>query len=462
MKKTNNEASSNTLDYINKTLAEVKRTTPGQENFLQAATKILHNLIPLLNRDLKYLDHRIIERIILPERSFIFRVTYMDDQNIPCSHFGYRVGFNSALGPYKGGLRFHPSVNLDIVKFLALEQTFKNALTGLNIGGGKGGSSFDPKGKSEGEIMRFAQAFMNELFKVIGDVVDVPAGDIGVSGREIGYMFGQYKKLTGRFEGAFTGKGLNWGGSIGRTEATGYGLVYFSEAMLGKKGDSLEDKKCVVSGAGNVALHTIEKLYEFGATPLTASDSTGFIHDKEGIDLALLKNIKGAKKGVGEYIKERRGATFTKVNEYKSGTNGVWSVACDAAFPCATQNELNLKDVETLYSNGCRLVAEGANMPCTLEAINFMQEQEEMLFAPAKAANAGGVAVSGLEMSQNAMMQKWSFEKVNRRLHEIMINIFNEVYDTSKEFDDVGNLVLGANIAGFKRVANAMIDQGYI
>jgi glutamate dehydrogenase (NAD(P)+)/glutamate dehydrogenase (NADP+) len=331
------------------------------------------------------------------------------------------------------------------------------------MGGGKGGANFDPKGKSDGEIMRFCQAFMNELYKLIGDVKDVPAGDIGVGGREIGYMFGQYKKLTNRFDGSLTGKGLNWGGSLARTEATGYGSVYFAQEMLKKQNSSLEGKKCSISGAGNVAIYTAQKLYQLGALPITVSDSTGFIYDSEGIDVELLKRIKEVeRKGLSEYAAVKPSAKFTPVNQYKTGTNGVWSVPCDAAFPSATQNELNLEDIKTLYSNGCRLVCEGANMPSTLEAIDFMLAQKDFLFGPAKAANAGGVATSGLEMAQNASMQKWTFDEVDSKLHRIMTNIFHDSYDTSVEFGEPGNLVLGANIAGFRKVADAMIDQGYV
>lgn len=450
-------------DYINQTLDLIKKDNLAQNTFLQAVTEVLYSLKPLLERENKYIAHRIIERIVIPEKTTIFRVTYANDKNEPCSHFGYRVEFNSALGPYKGGLRFHPSVSLDIIKFLGFEQIFKNSLTGLNIGGGKGGSNFDPKGKSDGEIMRFCQAFMLELHKIIGDVKDVPAGDIGVGGREIGYMFGMYKKLTGRFDGALTGKGLSWGGSLARTEATGYGSVYFADEMLKKAGKSLEEKKCAVSGAGNVAIYTIKKLYELGAIPITTSDSTGFIYDKDGIDLALLKQLKEVERvSLAAYADRKKGSVFTPVQKYEEGSNGVWSVPCDGAFPSATQNELNLKDVQKLYANGCRLVCEGANMPSTLEAINFMLEKDDFLFGPAKAANAGGVATSGLEMSQNASMQKWSFEEVDSKLHTIMKNIFNESYETSVEFGDAGNLVLGSNIAGFKKVADAMIDQGYV
>lgn len=450
-------------DYISQVLENIKNTSLGQVTFLQAATEILRNLEPVLEREPKYLKHKIVDRIVMPEKTTMFRVTYMNDNNEPCSHYGYRVQFNSALGPYKGGLRFHPTVCLDVMKFLSFEQIFKNSLTGLNMGGAKGGSNFNPKGKSEGEIMRFCQAFMQGLYELIGDVKDVPAGDIGVGGREIGYLFGEYKKLTHRFDGSLTGKGLSWGGSLARTEATGYGLVYFAEQMLASVGQTFQGKKCVVSGAGNVSIYTVEKLYELGALPITVSDSTGFIYDADGIDLKLLKELKEVKRvGLAEYIKTRPNAKFTPVSQYKEGRNEVWSVPCDAAFPCATQNEVHLADVKVLYENGCRLLAEGANMPSTLDAMNYMHEAKDFLYGPAKAANAGGVATSGLEMSQNASMDKWSFEKVDDRLKSIMRNIFLNAYDTSVEFGEPGNLVLGANIAGFRKVADAMIDQGYL
>lgn len=450
-------------DYISQVLENIKNTSLGQVTFLQAATEILRNLEPVLEREPKYLKHKIVDRVVMPEKTTMFRVTYLNDKNEPCSHYGYRVQFNSALGPYKGGLRFHPTVCLDVMKFLAFEQIFKNSLTGLRMGGAKGGANFDPKGKSEGEIMRFCQAFMQGLYELIGDVKDVPAGDIGVGGREIGYLFGEYKKLTHRFDGSLTGKGLNWGGSLARTEATGYGLVYFAEQMLASIGQTFEGKKCSVSGAGNVAIYTIEKLYELGALPVTVSDSTGFIYDTEGIDLKLLKELKEVKRaGLIEYEKARKSAKFTPISQYKEGRNEVWSVPCDAAFPCATQNEVHLADVKVLYENGCRLLAEGANMPSTLDAMNYMHEAKGFLYGPAKAANAGGVATSGLEMSQNASMDIWTFENVDNRLKTIMRNIFRNAYDTSVEFGEPGNLVLGANIAGFRKVADAMIDQGYI
>lgn len=448
--------------YINATLERIKQISPGQTVFFQAATEILNSLQPLLDKDSKYYKHRILDRIVMPERTTMFRVTYINDKGEACPHFGYRVQFSSAIGPFKGGLRFHPSVNLDVIKFLGFEQIFKNSLTGLSMGGAKGGSNFDPKGKSEGEIMRFCQAFMLGLQNVIGDVIDVPAGDIGVGGREIGYLFGQYKKITHRFDGALTGKGLNWGGSLARTEATGYGLIYFATQMLSKNESSLDGKICTVSGAGNVAIYACEKLYQMGAKPVTVSDSTGYIYDKDGIDVELLKRLKEVERvGLINYTKERTGAKFTPVSAYGAGRNGVWDVPCDAAFPCATQNEVSLEDIKVLYNNGCRLLAEGANMPSTLEAMQFMSQKSDFLYGPAKAANAGGVATSGLEMSQNASMTKWSFEKVDKELQGIMKHIFDISYETSVEFGKPGDLVLGGNIAGFKKVADAMIDQGY-
>lgn len=448
--------------YVSSVLENLKSQNGSNSVFLQAATEILLSLAPLLDRESKYQKHRILEQIVVPERAYSFRVTYSNDKGEACVNNGYRIEFNSALGPYKGGLRLHPSVNQDILKFLGFEQIFKNSLTGLSMGGAKGGSDFDPKGKSDAEIMRFCQAFMLELHKFIGDVKDVPAGDIGTGGREIGYMFGAYKKLTQRFDGCLTGKGLNWGGSLARTEATGYGSVYFANEMIKKAGGSLEGKKAAVSGSGNVAIYTCEKLYAFGATPVTVSDSSGFIYDSEGIDVALLKEIKEVRRErLSAYAAQRKSAKFTPVSEYAAGTNGVWSVPVDLAFPSATQNELSLADAQTLFKNGCKLVCEGANMPSTLEAIDFMLANG-VLFGPAKAANAGGVATSGLEMAQNAAMTAWSFEEVDSKLHNIMINIFNNSYETSIEFGARGNLVLGANIAGFRKVADAMIDQGYI
>lgn len=447
---------------IERLLHSTRQSTPGQAEFYQAVEEVLVSLEPLLASEPKYLHNNVLERLVIPERQIIFRVVWMDDSGKIQTNIGYRVQFNSAIGPYKGGLRFHPSVNLGIVKFLGFEQIFKNSLTGLAIGGAKGGSNFDPKGKSEGEIMRFCQAFMSELAKYVGETKDIPAGDIGVGGREIGYMYGEYKRLTGRFDGVLTGKGLNWGGSLARTEATGYGSVYFAENILNKQGDSLKGKICTVSGAGNVALYTIQKLYEMGATPVTCSDSKGMLYDKDGIDFNTLKTIKELKRQeLSEYLKHYPNARYIPVDAYEKGTNGVWSIPCFAAFPSATQNELNLRDIQTLHQNGCRLVNEGANMPSTPEAIAYMLTNR-ILYGPAKAANAGGVATSQLEMSQNASMQKWSFSEVDTKLHAIMKSIFDLAYATSKEFNAEGNLMLGANIAGFRKVADSMIDQGAV
>ncbi len=449
-------------NYIEKVLNSTVLSTPGQTEFYQAVEEVLMSLQPLLQAEPKYDNYNILERIVIPERQIIFRVVWIDDQGKIQTNIGYRVQFNSAIGPFKGGLRFHPSVNLGIIKFLGFEQIFKNSLTGLPIGGAKGGSNFDPKGKSEGEIMRFCKSFMVELSRHIGEHKDVPAGDIGVGGREIGFMFGEYKRLTGSFEGVLTGKGLNWGGSLARTEATGYGSVYFAENMLNKQEDSLKGKICTVSGSGNVALYTIQKLYDVGAIPVTCSDSKGMLYDKEGINFNTLKSIKEiGRKELTEYLNIHPKATYIPVHQYPEGTNGVWSVPCFAAFPSATQNELNLNDIKTLYKNGCRLVNEGANMPSTPDAIDFMLEKK-MFYGPGKAANAGGVATSQLEMSQNASMIKWSFAEVDDKLRTIMKSIFDLSYKTSIEFGDEGNIMLGANIAGFRKVADSMIDQGAV
>ena len=396
----------------------------------------------------------------MPDREIHCRVSWVDDAGKVQVNRAYRIEFNAAIGPYKGGLRFHPSVNEGVIKFLGFEQIFKNSLTTLAMGGGKGGSDFDPKGKSDGEIMRFCQAFMNELYRHIGATTDVPAGDIGVGGREIGYLFGQYRKLTNRFDGVLTGKALAWGGSLVRTEATGYGCVYFAQEMLKARGESLEGKVCTVSGSGNVAIYTVEKLQQLGAKPVTVSDSKGMVYDKEGIDLALLKEIKEVRRAsLEEYAAKRSSAVYTKASDYKPGTNGVWAIPCFAAFPSATQNELSLEDAKTLLQNGCQCVSEGANMPSTIEAVHHFI-QAKICYGPGKAANAGGVAVSGLEMAQNASMNPWSFEVVDERLQGIMRSIFTNASQTAAEFGEPTNLVLGANIAGFRKVANAMIDQG--
>ncbi len=448
--------------YIDKVMKSTMQSTPGQTEFYQAVEEVLSTLQPILQAEPKYDKYNILERIVIPERQIIFRVVWIDDAGKIQTNIGYRVQFNSAIGPYKGGLRFHPSVNLGIIKFLGFEQIFKNSLTGLQIGGGKGGSNFDPKGKSEGEIMRFCQSFMIELSKHIGETKDVPAGDIGVSGREIGYMFGEYKRLTGNFEGVLTGKGVNWGGSLARTEATGFGAVYFAENVLNKKDDSLKGKTATVSGSGNVAIYTIQKLYDMGAKPVTCSDSRGMIYDKNGIDLDTLKMIKEInRQSLEEYMLIHKDATYIPVHKYPTDTNAVWAVPCDLAFPSATQNELNLNDIKNLHKNGCILVTEGANMPSTPEAISYMIANG-IMYAPAKAANAGGVATSQLEMSQNASMARWSFAEVDNKLRNIMKSIFDLSYQTSKEFGDEGNLMMGANIAGFKKVADSMIDQGAV
>jgi len=448
--------------YIDKVMKTTMESTPGQAEFYQAVEEVLITLKPILRAEPKYDNYNILERIVIPERQVLFRVVWMDDAGKIQTNIGYRVQFSSSIGPYKGGLRFHPSVNLGIIKFLGFEQIFKNSLTGLNIGGGKGGSNFDPKGKSEGEVMRFCQSFMLELSKYIGETRDVPAGDIGVGGREIGYMFGEYKRITGNFEGILTGKGTNWGGSLARTEATGFGSVYFAENILNKQGDSLKGKIATVSGAGNVAIYTIQKLYDLGAKPVTCSDSRGMIYDKNGIKLDTLKLIKEInRQSLEEYVLIHKDATYIPLHSYPEGTNAVWSIPCDIAFPSATQNELNLADMKNLHKNGCILVCEGANMPSTPEAIHYIIANK-IMYGPAKAANAGGVATSQLEMSQNASMSKWTFNQVDDRLKVIMKSIFDLSYETSKEFEDEGNLMMGANIAGFKKIADSMIDQGAV
>ncbi|CBG39608.1 NADP-specific glutamate dehydrogenase [Helicobacter mustelae] len=449
-------------NYVDSIIQRVKKENPDQVEFHQAVREVVSSLRFVLEKEHKYRDYAILERLIVPDREIGFRITWVDDRGKVHVNRGYRIEFNNAIGPYKGGLRFHPSVRQGIIKFLGFEQIFKNSLTTLGMGGGKGGSDFDPKGKSTGEIMRFCQAFMNELYRHIGAHTDVPAGDIGVGGREIGFLFGQYRKLTNRFEGVFTGKGLNWGGSLVRPEATGYGAVYFAEEMLKDRGESLEGKICSVSGSGNVAIYTIEKLYHLGAKPVTISDSKGMIYDKEGIDLSLLKELKEVHRvSLEEYKKQRPQAEYTRVEDYEEDAHAVWSVPCFAAFPSATENELTLKDAQNLLANGCKCVSEGANMPSTAEAVDLFL-RAKICYGPGKAANAGGVAVSGLEMAQNAGMHKWSFEEVDSHLRSIMENIFLNASQTAKEFGDPTNLVLGANIAGFRKVADAMIDQGVV
>ena len=448
------------MSYAQRVIEGLKQKYASEPVFLQAVEEVLMTLQPLLDKDAKYEKNKILERITEPERIISFRVEWVDDKGEIQVNRGYRVQYNSAIGPYKGGLRFHPSVNLGILKFLGFEQIFKNSLTGLAIGGGKGGSDFDPKGKSETEVMRFCQAFMTELHRHIGATIDVPAGDIGVGGREVGYMFGQFKRLTRSYEGVLTGKNLLFGGSLARTEATGYGAVYFAQNMLEDRGESLEGKVCAVSGAGNVATYCCEKLLQLGAKPVTVSDSRGMIYDPEGIKVDVLKQVKEVERAsLTRYAELVPTAKHTPVAEYPEGRNAVWSVPCFAAFPCATQNELNLADAKALLANGCKCVAEGANMPSTLEAVHAFLEAG-IAYGPAKAANAGGVATSQLEMQQNAGMQSWTFETVDGKLKDIMGNIYKNAAETAKEFGQPGNLVLGANIAGFRKVADAMIAQG--
>ncbi|HHY72063.1 MAG TPA: NADP-specific glutamate dehydrogenase [Bacillus bacterium] len=444
-------------DYVNGVIETVKKRNPNEPEFHQAIKEILDSLIPVFEKQPKYMEAGILERIVEPERQIIFRVPWVDDNGKVQVNRGYRVQYNSAIGPYKGGIRFHPSVNSSIIKFLGFEQIFKNALTGQPIGGGKGGSDFNPKGKSDGEIMRFCQSFMTELYRHIDQDTDVPAGDIGVGGREIGYMFGQYKRLRNTYQaGVLTGKGVGYGGSLGRTEATGYGTVYFVNEMLKEKGSDFEDKTVVVSGSGNVAIYAIEKAHQFGATVVACSDSNGYIYDKNGIDLETVKRLKEVeRKRISEYIKEHPYA------EYHEGCSGIWTVPCDIALPCATQNEIDEESAKTLVNNGVMAVGEGANMPSTLEAIDVFINND-VLFAPAKAANAGGVAVSALEMAQNSARLSWSFEKVDRKLHGIMVNIYQQSMKASVEYGHPGNLVYGSNIAGFLKVADAMLFHGVI
>lgn len=448
------------MSYLDRILGDLAQTSPGQPEFYQAVVEVFSSLKPLLDKDPKYAKHKILERMVEPERQIIFRVVWVDDKGEVQVNKGYRVQFNGAVGPYKGGLRFHPTVNASIIKFLGFEQTFKNCLTGLAIGGAKGGANFDPKGKSDNEVMRFCQAFMTELYRHVGPTVDVPAGDMGVGAREIGYLYGQYKRLTGCHDGVITGKGIGYGGSLARKEATGYGAVYFAQNMLATRGDSLEGEVCTVSGSGNVAIYTVEKLHEVGAIPVTVSDSRGMIYHPSGIDIEVLKQVKEEEKTTLTRYKELRpDAVYTPVKDFPAGRNKVWSIPCKAAFPCAVQNELNEADARELLKNGCGCVTEGANMPSTQEAVDvFLSAQ--IAYAPGKASNAGGVAVSQLEMAQNSSMTPWSFEKVDSSLHRIMTHIFQSAHETAKEFGDPTNLVLGANIASFRKVANNMIDLG--
>ncbi|MCD8196120.1 MAG: NADP-specific glutamate dehydrogenase [Lachnospiraceae bacterium] len=442
------------MSYVDEVLAKVREKNASEPEFLQAVDEVLESLRPVIdaNEEL-YRREALLERLLEPDRQVKFRVPWVDDKGQVQVNTGYRVEFNNAIGPYKGGLRFHPSVNIGIIKFLGFEQIFKNSLTGLPIGGGKGGSDFDPKGKSDREVMAFCQSFINELYKYIGADKDVPAGDIGVGGREIGYMFGQYKKLTGSYEGVLTGKGLSFGGSLARTEATGYGLLYITRELLKCHGMSMEGKICCVSGSGNVAIYATEKAQQMGAKVVTVSDSTGWVYDPEGIDVALLKEVKEVRRArLTEYAKARSSA------QYHEGC-GVWQVKCDIALPCATQNELLLDDAKQLVANGCVAVCEGANMPTTLDATKYLQENG-VLFICGKASNAGGVATSALEMTQNSERLSWTFEEVDAKLEQIMINIYHNIDNAAKRYDMEGNYVAGANIAGFEKVANAMLAQG--
>ena len=442
------------MSYSDEIIEKVKAKDPNEPEFIQAVTEVMNSLRLVVDNDPKYQNEALLERIVEPERIIMFRVPWVDDEGKVQVNRGFRVQFNSAIGPYKGGLRFHPSVNLSIIKFLGFEQIFKNSLTGLPIGGGKGGSDFDPKGKSDREVMAFCQSFMTELCKHIGADTDVPAGDIGVGGREIGYMYGQYKRIRNVSEGVLTGKGLTYGGSLARTEATGYGLVYLVEELLKCKGDTIEGKTVAVSGAGNVAIYAIQKAQQLGAKVVTCSDSTGWVYDPEGIDVAALKEIKEVQRArLTEYKKYR------PQSEYHEG-RGVWQIPVDIALPCATQNELFLEDAKQLVANGCKVVAEGANMPTTLDATEYLQEH--IYFVPGKASNAGGVATSALEMCQNSMRYSWTFEEVDAKLKDIMVNIFHNIDNAAKEYGVENNYVAGANIAGFKKVADAMLAHGIV
>jgi hypothetical protein len=442
-------------EYLKKVYADVERRNKGDNEFLQAVTEVLESLEPVVESRPDIVEAGVIDRLVEPERIIKFRVPWVDDNGKVQINRGFRIQFNSAIGPYKGGLRFHPTVNESVIKFLGFEQIFKNSLTGLPMGGGKGGSDFDPKGKSDAEVMRFCQSFMTELCKHIGPDTDVPAGDIGVGAREIGFMFGQYKRLQNEFTGVLTGKKLTFGGSLARTEATGYGVCYFTKEMLASKGESFEGKRVVISGSGNVAIYATQKATQLGGKVVALSDSNGYVVDDEGIDLDVVRQIKEVERGrIKEY------AVRVPRAKYYEG-RGIWNVPCDIALPCATQNELDLDDAKALVKNGCIAVAEGANMPSTPEAITYFLENN-ILFGPAKAANAGGVAVSGLEMSQNSMRYSWSFDEVDNKLHDIMVAIYKNAYDRSVEFGLEGNLVAGANIAGFLKVADAMMAQGVV
>ena len=444
-------------DYTKKVYAQVEKRNPGEPEFLQAVYEVLESLEPVVEANPKYEKAGILERLVEPERQIIFRVPWVDDNGQVQVNRGYRIQFNSAIGPYKGGLRLHPSVNISIIKFLGFEQIFKNSLTSLPIGGGKGGSDFDPKGKSDGEVMRFCQSFMTELFRHIGADTDVPAGDIGVGAREIGYLFGQYKRLANEYTGVLTGKGLAYGGSLARTQATGYGLCYFTDEMLKcMKNESFKDKIVVISGSGNVAIYACEKAQTLGGKVVAMSDSNGYVYDADGIKLDVIKQIKEVERGrIKEYAARVPGAVYTE------GCKGIWGIKCDVALPCATQNDIDEEAAKKLIANGVMAVAEGANMPSTPEAIAVYQKAG-ILFAPAKASNAGGVATSALEMSQNSMRYSWSFDEVDNKLHDIMVNIFHNTYDAAEKYGMKGNLAAGANIAGFEKVATAMLAQGVV
>ena len=441
------------MSYVSEQLEIIRKKNAHEPEFIQAVTEVLTTLEPVIEANPQYQAAGILERITEPERVVMFRVPWVDDNGKVQVNRGFRVQFNSAIGPYKGGLRFHPSVNASVIKFLGFEQCFKNSLTSLPMGGGKGGSDFDPKGKSDAEVMRFCQSFITELSKHIGQFTDVPAGDIGVGGREIGFMYGQYKRLRNEFTGVLTGKGLSYGGSLARTEATGYGLCYYMKEMLAYKGTSFEGKTVAISGSGNVAIYACQKATELGAKVVTMSDSNGFIYDPNGINLDVVKDIKEVKRGrIKEYAERVPGSTYTEGQR-------PWSVKCDIALPCATQNELDENDAKALIANGCKFVAEGANMPSTPEAVAAFQANG-VFFGPAKAANAGGVATSGLEMSQNSLRLSWTFEEVDQRLHDIMVNIFKTCITAAEKYGQKDNLVMGANIGGFEKIADAMLAQG--
>ena len=445
------------MDYVDKIIASVKEKNAAEPEFIQAATEVLESLRGVVADHPEYEANQLLERLVEPERVIIFRVPWVDDKGVTQINRGFRVQFNSAIGPYKGGLRFHPSVYLGILKFLGFEQIFKNSLTGLPIGGGKGGSDFDPKGKSDAEVMRFTQSFMTELYRHIGPDCDVPAGDIGVGGREIGYLYGQYKRITGQYCGILTGKGLTFGGSLARTEATGYGVVYMAVEALAHKGKELKGQNVVISGSGNVAIYAAAKTMEYGGKVIAMSDSNGYIYDKDGVDLDIVKEIKEVRRGrIKEYIDAKPSA------EYHEGCFGIWTIPCDAAFPCATQNEVDLESAKTLIKNGCKMVIEGANMPSSNEAMDEYFKNG-LIYVPAKAANAGGVAVSALEMSQNSERLSWTFEDVDGKLHDIMKNIYKSISEAAKKYGrNEDDFITGANVAGFLKVAEAMMAQGCV